>query len=514
MLTKAKIKELLSLRIKEVSASNIPHFSLFKDIEKSSNRVKEAIEKKEKIVIVGDYDVDGTTSCAIMKSFFDKLKYEVEIIIPNRFEDGYGLTPNLLKKIDANLLITVDNGITSVESAQICKERGIDLIITDHHTPKEILPKCFAIINPKQPNDEFPFKEICGAEVAWYFCAGIKSKLKLNIDMKQFLDYLGLAIVADVMPLTDMNRTLVQMSLKKLSSSKKPFALALKEFLDKKEFKAEDIAFMIAPRINSAGRISNGYEAYKFLISKDTSEAKKRLLYLDETNLKRKNLEKEITKQCIELSSEQKNFIVVSGKFHEGVIGIVASKLVEKYKIPAIVFNENQNMLKGSGRSLGDVNIFELINECSELLEGFGGHKLACGLSIKKENLDKFRNKIQTLTSKVENDKFFIEDFILGELDFSEIDFELIDILNYYEPFGEANPKPKFKAKNVKFENIHNIKENHYKLVLKQNDVYQQGIIFRYDGEFNDICDITFTIGVNVFRNQKTIQLNIEKIEF
>jgi single-stranded-DNA-specific exonuclease len=513
MLTKTKIKKILSERIKEVSASNIPHFSLLKDIKKSSLRVKEAIEKKEKIVVVGDYDVDGTTSCAIMKTFFDKVNYPIEIVIPNRFEDGYGLTPNLLTKIDANLLITVDNGITSVDAAKICEQRGIDLIITDHHTPKETLPKCFAIINPKQPDDEFPFKEICGAEVAWYFCASIKSELKLNIDMKQFLDYLGLAIIADVMPLTDMNRTLVQMALKKLSNSKKPFAIALKEFLNKKEFKAEDIGFMIAPRINSAGRMTSGYEAYKFLVSKDISEANRQLLYLDETNLKRKTLEQEITSKCIELASDQQNFIVVSGEFHEGVVGIVASRLVDKYKLPAIVFNDNGESLKGSGRSLGDVHLFELISECEELLEGFGGHKLACGLSIKKENLEKFTNKIQNLTSKVAEDKFFIEEFSLGELPFSEIDFELIEILNYYEPFGEANPKPKFKAK-VEVEHIQNLKENHYKLVLKQNDIYQQGIIFRYDGEFNDVCDITFTINENVFRNQSTIQLNIEKIEF
>ncbi len=549
MLTKEKIKEILSSRIEEIDSLSIPHFSLLSDIDKAAKRIVDAIKNNEKIVIVGDYDVDGVSSCAIMHLFLSEIYDNFEIKIPNRFKHGYGLSLKILEEIDAGLIITVDNGISSFEAAEICTQRGIDLIITDHHTPKirkkgegsreeEIgsrekevggreeenfnseskfaqnsnletynfyLPSAYAVVNPKTSPD-FPFKEICGAEVAWYLCAAIKSEMKLNIDLRKFLDILSLAIIADIMPLSHMNRILVDMGLKRLNKALKPFSKAIKKFFNSK-IKSVDIAFSIAPKLNAAGRIADARVAFEFLISEDENEAYNLYLELDRLNNIRKETEKEILED-IEVENEE--FIVVKGDYHEGVIGIIASRLVHKYNKPAIVFSRNGESLKGSGRSLGNIDIFALVSECEDVLEGFGGHKLACGLSIKEEKFECLKELLNKKIKRYEKEDFFIEDFVLGEIPFSEIDMELLEILNRFEPYGEGNPKPKFIS-TAKIEHIQNLKENHFKLILSQNDIYLPAVIFRYDGKFDEIITFKFSIEENNFRG-KTIQLVIEEI--
>ena len=537
MLTKEKIKTILSSRIQEISSMQIPHFSLLNDIEKSAKRIVKAIKNNEKIVIVGDYDVDGVASSAVMYLFLKKIYNNFEIVIPNRFIHGYGLTPDILNEIEADLIITVDNGISSFEAAEICKKRGIDLIITDHHTPKireekegsreEVssselkvpsfkltqhsklntqnycLPYAYAVINPKT-SPQFPFKEICGAEVAWYLCAAIKSEMKLNIDLREFLDILALAVIADVMPLNNLNRTLVNMGLKRINGAKRTFSRVLKRYFNK--IKSDDIAFNIAPRLNAAGRMNSARIAFEFLISDSEEEALKLYLELDRLNNLRKETENEILNS---LEIKDDDFILVKGNFHEGVIGIIASRLVHKYNRPAVVFSEKEN-LKGSGRSLGNIDIFSLIGECEDLLEGFGGHKMACGLSIKKDNFEILQKRLNEKIKKYNKSDFFIEDFVLGELDFSEIDLELIDILNDYEPYGQGNPKPKFITK-AKIENVRNLKDNHYKLILSQDDIFLPAVIFRYDGEFSEEIKFKFSVEENDFRGRE-IQLIIEEI--
>ena len=511
MLTKAKIKEILSSRIEEIDSLSIPHFLLLSDIKKAAAKIADFVNSGKKIAVVGDYDVDGVSSSAVMKLFFEKIGFDIDVVIPNRFVHGYGLSLKILEEIDADLIITVDNGISSFEAAMECERRGIELIITDHHTPftqngEFILPKAYAIVNPKTSPD-FPFKEICGAEVAWYLCAAIKHEMKLNYDLREFLDILAIAIIADVMPLNHMNRLLVSMGLKRLNIANKPFSRALKRFFNK-EFNSEDIAFQIAPRLNAAGRMESAELAYRFLISKNDEEAYRLFLELDSLNNLRKETEKEIL-ESIDIEEGEK-FIVVSGEYHEGVVGIIASRLVHKYKKPAIVFCDNGESLKGSGRSLGNVDIFELVSECEELLEGFGGHKLACGLSIKKENLNELKKALNDKVEKYEEDDFFIEEFVLGELPFSEIDFELLDILKSFEPYGEGNPRPKFIA-TAEVMHVQNLKDNHYKLILKQDKYILPGIIFRYDGEFDEVITFKFTVSENNY-SLREIQLIIEEI--
>ena len=518
LLTKDKIKEILFNRIEEIPSLEIPHFSLLNDIQKAAARIVKAVQSHEKIVIVGDYDVDGVSSSAIMHLFLSKIYEYFEIVIPNRFVHGYGLSPGILKEIKADLIITVDNGITAFEAAKICKKRNIDLIITDHHTPKKTcssdavccagfeLPEAYAIVNPKISPD-CPFKEICGAEVAWYLCAAVKAEMNLQTDLREYLDILCLAIIADVMPLTNMNRVLVNMGLKRLNRALKPFSRALKRFFNNKKLSSEDIGFNVAPRLNAAGRMDNAFIAYKFLISKNEEEAFNLFLELDRLNNLRKKTEKEIL-ETIEIQGD--DFLMAKGDFHEGVIGIVASRIVHKYKKPVIVFSKNKNNLKGSGRSLGNIDIFGLVSQCEDLLLGFGGHKMACGVSIEDDKFDKLKNRLNKKIQKYKKEDFFIEDFVLGYLPFSEIDFELIDILNSFEPYGEGNPKPKFMA-NAKIEHIQHLKDNHYKLILNQNGIFMPAVIFRFDGEFEDNITFKFSVKENNFRGRE-IQLIIEEI--
>jgi len=510
MLTKEKIEEILSKRIEELSSSELPHFLLLSDIKKAAERIVKAVRLKEKITVVGDYDVDGVCSSAVMKLFFEKIGCDIDIVIPDRFEEGYGLSVKLLSKIDADLIITVDNGITSFEAVDLCNETGVDVIITDHHTPVTNensfkLPDAYAVINPKTSED-FPFKEICGAEVAWYLCAAIKNELDAKIDLREFTDILSLAIVADVMPLTHMNRTIVNMGLKRLNKGLKPFSRALKKFFNR-NFGSEDIAFQIAPRLNAAGRMAHAITAFEFLTSNNDYEAFELLMQLDKLNTLRKETEKETVESIGEVSD---NFIVVKGDFHEGVVGIVASRLVHKYKKPAIVLSRKGDVLKGSGRSLGNIDIFELINECRDLLEGYGGHKMACGLSINIDNFEPFRQKINEKISKYKKEDFFIKDHVLGELPFCEIDIDLIEILKRFEPYGEGNPKPKFFT-SAEILNVHNIKDNHFKLILKQDDIILPGLIFKYDGTFHKTIAFKFSVNENDYYKDK-VELLIEEI--
>jgi len=499
--TKDKIKEILSKRVKHLDSLNIPHFSsLFS--ERPVKRVIKAIENKERIVIVGDYDVDGVSSAALMKRFFREIGVEVRVVIPNRFSDGYGFSLSVLERIDGDLIITVDNGIASFEAVNEAKKRGIDVIVTDHHTPFEKLPDAYYIINPKVSS--FPYKEICGAEVAWYFCAGIKSELGVKVDMRDFLDIVAIAIVADIMPLVYLNRTLFNIGIKKLNQAKKAFSKVLREYF-KKELKAEDIAYQVAPRLNSAGRLGSADIAYEFLVTDDLQRARELFLKLDELNNKRKEIEKEVL-ESVEVGDE--GVILVSGDFNEGVIGIIASKLVSKYSRPAIVFSKSKGILKGSGRSLGRVDLFELIKPSEDILESFGGHKMACGLSLKEENFERFKEEINKRIKQYKKEDFFKRDFVLGELDFSEIDKELLEIIETFEPYGEGNEKPKFIAK-AEVRSISHLKDNHYKLFLSNNNKILPALVFGYDGEFGSEIEFKFSLSKDRYEN---IQLLIEEI--
>jgi single-stranded-DNA-specific exonuclease len=517
-ITKSKLYEILSLRHKDnpyAKLSTLPNPDAFKDIHLATQRVKKAILNNEKITIVGDYDVDGVISTTIMIDFFNTIGYEVDYIIPNRFEHGYGLSPKITEQIETGLVITVDNGISAVEASKILHQKGIDLIITDHHTIPKELPIALAIINPKQEDCHFSFKEICGAQVAWYFCAAIKNAMNLKVDMSNFLDILSIAIIADIMPMTSLNYTMVKHGLKKIKSSTRPALVELNILLQKSNLTSDDIGFLIAPKINSAGRMEDASTALAFLLAKNTQEAQEALDVLNELNNYRKILQEEISQKAInEVQSKDHAVIVWGEDWHEGVIGIVASKLSNQYKKPAFIFSINNDIAKGSARANGDINLHAIISKASHLLLGFGGHKNAAGLSLKKEHLEAFKDTINEAISQCE-ESLHIEPNTLGELDVLSVDLEFIDIIEQHEPYGLDNLRPIFKVSNAQVVNatLFGKEKNHLKLILNSNGLVFEAIQFNTRTIVDkEAIDIIVSLNKNEFKGDVKAQFLVHQI--
>lgn len=522
LITKQNLFNLLSSRFgtEDKKLSQIPNPALLQDASNAAKKIADAIRENKRITLVGDYDVDGVSSTAIMVDFFRQIPYPLEAIIPNRFRDGYGVSPNVLERIDADLVITVDNGISALEAAKICKERGIELIITDHHTPGDILPEAFAIVDPKLPSCEYPFVEICGAQVAWLLLALVKKELNLSIDMKQFLDILAIAIIADIMPLVDINRTLVKEGLKLLMTSNRPSSIIIRDFLDKSNISSEDIAFQIAPRLNSAGRLEDASIALDFYTAKDINAAYKQFELLGQLNDLRKDTEKQTTLNAIEKVNENDKIIVVAGEgWHEGVVGIVAARLVDKFGKPAIVLSIENGVAKGSARSIGEVSIYELIKANEQLLTKFGGHKMAAGLGLLEENITAFRDAINATASKLDPKDFIPIEQTTGVLSTDEIDLELLDLLESFEPYGEANLRPSFLIKDAEVVSIKLMgsDKSHSRIEVRQFPHQRKTvelIAFRtvFEMPQNKKISCSYKVAKNEFNNRISAQLLVNKI--
>lgn len=517
-ITKQKLFEILSSRHLNNPYSklaSIPTPNNFKDIDIATKRVKKAIECGEKITIVGDYDVDGVVSTTIMLEFFENLGIKVDYIIPNRFEHGYGLSPKIANKIDDGLVITVDNGISAYEASLILKEKNIDLIITDHHTVGEKIPHALAIINPKQEDCTFEFKEICGAQVAWYFCAAIKKELEANVDLSSYLDLLTLAIIADIMPMTSLNHTMVKQGLKKIKNSKREAFKLLNQHIQKEFLVSDDVGFTIAPKINSAGRMDDASLALDFLLSKCQNSAYESLAVLEELNNYRKTLQEDICSRAEkQIKSSDKAVVVWGEEWHEGVIGIVASKLSHKFKKPAFIFSINDNIAKGSARANSQISLYDLISKAKHLLIGFGGHKNAAGLSLEALNLEEFKEIINKELSQV-NDSLHNEFITLGELDVSSVDLEFISIIEEFEPYGLENERPIFNVSNAKLVKTDLIgkDKNHLKLTLNSDGFIFEALKF-YDNNTNldNNLNLILSISKNEFRGVVTPTFLIQEI--
>ena len=521
-LNKSDLFELLSQRFdsQEKKLSQIPNPELLADATKSAQRIAKAIRNKERIALVGDYDVDGVSSTAIMVDFFRQIPYSLETVIPNRFNDGYGVSPTVLERIDADLVITVDNGITAVEAARVCRQRSIDLIITDHHTPSDILPDAYAIVDPKLSTCNYPFKEICGAQVAWLLLGLVKKELALNIDMRQFLDILSIAIIADVMPLININRTLVKEGLKMMMHSNRPASIIIRDFLNKSQITSEDIAFNIAPRINSAGRLEDASIALDFYTAKETHTAYKQFELLTQLNDLRKATEAQTTNEALSLVNEEDKVIVVAGKgWHEGVVGIVASRLVDKFGRPAIVLSIKDEEAKGSARSIGEVNIYELIKENEHLLTKFGGHKMAAGLGLHVKDIKAFAEAVNQSAQKVPEDDFIPKEQISGILQSEDIDTELLSLLEQFEPYGEANLRPTFLIKDAEVVSIKlmGADKSHSRIEVRQYPHQRKTIeliAFRHVFEMpkNRKLTCSYSVTKNEFNGRVSAQLLVNKI--
>ncbi|MCI4405969.1 MAG: single-stranded-DNA-specific exonuclease RecJ [Sulfuricurvum sp.] len=500
--------------------SDIPHPSLLKDALKGSKRLADAIRNGEKIALVGDYDVDGVTSTAIVKRFFDLINYPLTTAIPNRFSDGYGVSKTVLERLDAKVIFTVDNGINALEAAEVCKSRGIDLIITDHHTPGDTLPDAYAIINPKQTGCSYPFKEICGAQVGWLLMGMLKQELGLSIDMRQFFPFLSLAIIADVMPLVGINRAIVKTGLEMMNRSNLPAFEMIRDFLNRSTISSEDIAFQIAPRINSAGRLEDASIALDFLLADTTEKAYHQFELLSALNTLRKETEAQTTAEAMELVNPSDRVIVVAGKnWHEGVVGIVASRLVTHFQKPAIVLSIHNGIAKGSGRSIGNVDLYSLIKSQEALLAKFGGHKMAAGLSLEYENVDPFRQGINDVARSIPPEDFIPHSDVVGELEHEMINFQLLELLERFEPYGEGNPRPKFLIREADVVNVRlfGSDQSHSRIELRPKALSPKTmelIAFRRTLEYpeNKKISCSYTVNKNEWNGRVSIQLMVERV--
>jgi single-stranded-DNA-specific exonuclease len=499
--------------------SDIPDPTLLLNAPKAAKRIADAIRNRERITLVGDYDVDGVTATSLTTLFFRELGYPLDVIIPNRFNDGYGVSPSVLQRVEADLVFTVDNGINAFAAADMCKERGIDLIITDHHTPSDTLPDVYTIVDPKLPDDTYPFKEICGAQVAWLILVLVKKELSLEINMGQYLPLLALAVVADVMPLIGINRAIVQHGLKQMQQSTLPPFVIIREYLNKSTLSAEDIGFQIAPRINSAGRLEDASIALKFLTAETPEIAFKQFELLNQLNDLRKAIEADVTEEAVAQVQEGSNVLVVAGEeWNEGVVGIVASRLVHRFGRPAIVLSITNGRAKGSARSIGSVSIYELIKSQEALLEGFGGHMMAAGLSLPIENITSFRDGINKVASAIPSEDFLPQEELIGELAPSAINHNLLKLLDAYEPFGEANPRPRFFARDAYVVTVNYMgkERDHSRIGIQlEGGIEKHDLIAfkqRYQMPANRRLNCSYTISKNEWNGKVSLQMMLDKL--
>lgn len=434
---------------------------LMNGMAEATNRVIHAVTCNEKILVYGDYDVDGTCSTALMYMFLKSLGANVDYYIPKRLEEGYGISVfgvDYAKSIQTSLLISVDCGITAVAEIDYANTFGIDVIICDHHQPKETLPAAFAVLDPLKPGCNYPFKYLSGAGVAFKLAQGVAEKIgKRNLPL-QYLDLVALAGAADIVPLADENRILVKEGLDQVNLSPRPGIKALIQIsrLEPGTLSSGQIVFTIAPRINAVGRMGDAATAVELLVTDSSTEATRLARMLEEDNIERKKIDEETLNQADaiikknEHFDEEKTIILHGSDWHPGVIGIVASRIVEKYYKPTIMLTTSDGMAKGSARSIPNFNIYEALRQCEDLLVHYGGHEAAAGLAIELAKLDEFRVRFNAVVKKNMDQK--IADPIVSVdsvIKLSEITPKFIRIIDQFAPFGPANMKPVFMAQDV-----------------------------------------------------------------
>ena len=497
------------------------------DMEKAVERILKAIENKEQIIIYGDYDVDGITSVTVLKSFLEERGIQVNVYIPNRLNEGYGLNKTAMEEIAKQgnkLMITVDCGITAVEEVEYAKKFGIETIITDHHEPAEELPKAIAVVDAKRKDNKYECRNLAGVGVVFKLIQALSIKLKL--DQKEYLKYLDIVCVgtiSDIVPLTDENRIIVKLGLKLVEQTKN---LGLKEILQScgySKINSTTISFGVAPRINACGRMGHQEEALNLLLSKEGNEVKELTQKINEYNKTRQEIEKNIYNEAVEQIEKEgldtKNTIVVSGKgWHHGVIGIVSSKITELYFKPSILLCEEDGECKGSGRSIPGFDLHEALMECNDTIEKFGGHAMAVGININKEKIEEFKEEFEKIAKEKEVDKIIPILNLDAEIKLDYVNKEMVDSLKELEPFGEANKMPIFAFRNLKIDSIRSLSDGkHLKLSVKDNKNIINAIGFNMGAladsyRIGDRVDIAGNLEINSFNGVDSIQINIKDI--
>lgn len=500
---------------------------LMPDMEIAVNRIIEAINKKQKMIVYGDYDADGITSITVLKSFLNSIGTDIDTYIPNRLEEGYGLNKPAVKKIaDENydLMITVDCGISGIEEVDYANSLGLETLITDHHEVGEVLPNAIAVVDAKRKDNRYPCRDLAGVGVVFKLIQGLSIKLGLKEEAYlKYLDIVCVGTISDIVPLTDENRVIAKLGLMLVNQTKN---LGLKSLLISSGYKKIDssaISFGVAPRINACGRMGHAEEALKLFLSNNINEVTELTKKLNEFNLKRQEIEKNIYEEAqVKIKQnhlDENDTIVVAGEnWHHGVIGIVASKITELYFKPSILLCLENDLAKGSGRSIPGFDLYDALAKCQDAIYKFGGHSMAIGITIYKNNLEEFSNKIEKIARSKHIEEFVPIINIEGKINLTDINKQMVETLKDLEPFGEGNKTPIFVFKNLKIDSIRALSEGkHLKLTLKDINTIVSAIGFNMGNlaeeyKIGDKIDVAGVLEINSFNGEDNIQINIKDI--
>jgi len=502
---------------------------LMKDMQKAVQRIITAFEKKEKILVFGDYDVDGTTSVACMFQFLCKIHNPelLDFYIPHRYREGYGISKigiDFAKENDFSLIISLDCGIKSVDLIAYAKNLSIDFIVCDHHLPDEEIPDAVAILNPKQKDCNYPYKELCGCGVGFKLITALSQQFNIEEEHYHcYLDLVATAIAADIVPMTGENRILAYYGLQKINSNPNPGMKALIQLGNiQKKLTINNVVFVIAPRVNAAGRMDDARKAVQLFIEPEYEKALAFAEMLHSDNSDRKEADASITEEALEIIKDDENLInkkttvVFKDHWHKGVVGIVASRLIETYYRPTIVLTQSGDIAAGSARSVPGFNLYEAIHACREYLLGYGGHFAAAGLSLLPENIAALTNKFEEVVAATIDPQLLIPEIIIDAIiEFKDINTASYNIISQMEPFGPENMRPVFIAKNIEETGYSKIvKERHLRFVLKQNNISFTGIGFNMADKFDLLqmkkpLDIVFTIDENEWNGSTNLQLKV-----
>lgn len=507
---------------------------LMKDMDKAVVRLQSAMENQEKIMIYGDYDVDGTTSVALVYGFLSKIYEHIEYYVPDRYTEGYGVSAQGIAyaaEAQVKLIISLDCGIKAVEKITLAQEKGIDFIVCDHHRPGDILPPAIAVLDPKRKDCEYPYKELSGCGVGYKLLEAYCMHQQLDkTDLLNYIDLVAVSIASDIVPITGENRVLAYFGLKKLNSNPLPGLKALMELGGLKEnMDITSIVFGIGPRINAAGRIDHAKYAVKLLLAEETRDAEALAIPINKNNTHRKDVDSNITLEALamieqdNLSRETKSTVLFKNDWHKGVIGIVASRCIEKYYRPTIILTESNNKATGSARSVLGFDVYDAISECADLLEQFGGHMYAAGLTMELDKVPAFKQRFEEVVCRKIKEEHLIPQIQVDQpIDLHCINFKFYEILKQMAPFGPGNMHPVFVTENVYAAARPQIlKEEHLKISIKQEgfNYRMDAIGFKMAEYFPMISSgmrfkIAYCIEENNYRGHRTLQLILKDIKF
>jgi len=510
---------------------------LMKDMDVAIQRIQEAIQADEKVMVYGDYDVDGTTAVALVYSYFKDRFKDIDYYIPDRYDEGYGIS---IKGIDYaaqhgfSLIIALDCGIKAVDKIKYASKKGVEFIICDHHNPGAEIPDAVAVLDAKQEGCNYPFKDLsgCGVGLKLVQAYGIKAGLDAN-KIYDYLDLVVVSIASDIVPITGENRIMAHFGLKKLNDDPSIGLKAIKEVagIDRKGITIEDIVFKMGPRINAAGRMESGKKSVDLLVCEKATDAQVMGKRIDNFNLDRRNIDTEITRQAIDMIQsneslkERNSTVLYNAEWHKGVIGIVASRLLDHFYKPTVILTKSNGLITGSARSVNGFDLYNAIESCSDLLENFGGHMYAAGLTMKKENIPLFRQRFEEVVSKTILDDQLIPRIEMDmEFNLEDISEDFYNILDKFQPFGPGNMSPLFVSRNIcdsgNGRAVGSTGE-HLKLELIEKDKSVKAvsaIAFNMSNHLGHIkegkpFDVCYSIEMNEFRGESNLQLNVKDIK-